>query len=425
MKPQDSAHGSVMNAESLTTFCQSELGTTWEFLREMVAINSFTTNAHGVNRLGALTADRFSSLGFVARFLEPSHSEHGRHLVLRRGPPDAPTIAMVSHLDTVFPEAEERQNDFRWRVEGRRIYGPGTNDIKGGTALMHLLMSALSEHAPAMFEATQWVLLWNACEEVISKDFAAICRAELPAERTRACLVFEADGGEDERFSLVSARKGRATFRIEVAGRGAHAGTQHHRGANAVVQLAELVGRLAALTDYRTHLTVNVAGVEGGTVANRVPHHARAHGEMRAFDPVVYRNARAEILGMSGVGSVHSADDDAHPCTVSVHWEDETGPWPRNPATDDLIALWQRTGESLGFVVGAEERGGLSDGNVTWGQFPTIDGLGPRGDNSHCSERSSDGKKEQEWVDAESFVPKAVLNAMAIETLLTRAGDRR
>jgi glutamate carboxypeptidase len=108
-----------------------------------------------------------------------------------------------------------------------------------------------------------------------------------------------------------------------------------------------------------------------------------------------------------------------------VQWEDETQPWPRNVATDELIALWRSTGEQLGVIVQAEDRGGLSDGNVTWEHFPTIDGLGPRGDNSHCSERSADGKKEQEWVDLESFVPKAVLNAIAIERLITKAADRR
>jgi glutamate carboxypeptidase len=414
-----------MKPESLTNFCQRQLERTVDFLREMVSINSFTANRTGVNLLGELTAERFRPLGFQPLFIDPSHADHGRHLVLRRGAHNAPTIAMVSHLDTVFPEAEEAQNDFRWRVEPPRIYGPGTNDIKGGTALMRMVLSAFAAQAPALFDAVQWVLLFNACEEVISKDFAAICRAHLRPERTLACLIFEADGGEGGNFSLVRARKGRATFRIEVAGRGAHAGTQHHRGANAIVQLADIVGRIAALTDYHAHLTVNIAAIEGGTVANRVPHIARAHGEMRAFDPIVYQNARAQILSMAGVGSLRSADDDQHPCEVFVQWEDETQPWPRNVATDELIALWRSTGEQLGVIVQAEDRGGLSDGNVTWEHFPTIDGLGPRGDNSHCSERSADGKKEQEWVDLESFVPKAVLNAIAIERLITKAADRR
>jgi glutamate carboxypeptidase len=48
----------------------------------------------------------------------------------------------------------------------------------------------------------------------------------------------------------------------------------------------------------------------------------------------------------------------------------------------------------------------------------TLDGLGPSGENAHCSERSEDGSKEQEYVLASSFVPKAVLNTVAIIGLI-------
>ena len=68
--------------------------------------------------------------------------------------------------------------------------------------------------------------------------------------------------------------------------------------------------------------------------------------------------------------------------------------------------------------MGSQERGGLSDGNVLWNYFPTLDGLGPRGEHCHCSEQSADGSKVQEWVDVSSFTPKAVLNARAVLALL-------
>ena len=46
--------------------------------------------------------------------------------------------------------------------------------------------------------------------------------------------------------------------------------------------------------------------------------------------------------------------------------------------------------------------------------MPTLDGLGPWGDNDHCSERSADGTKLPEYVDVTSFMPKAALNALGI-----------
>ena len=65
-----------------------------------------------------------------------------------------------------------------------------------------------------------------------------------------------------------------------------------------------------------------------------------------------------------------------------------------------------------------EERGGLSDGNSFWDTVPTLDGLGPWGDNDHCSERTADGSKLPEFVEISSFVPKALINVLAISKLL-------
>jgi glutamate carboxypeptidase len=408
-----------LQTKSLTRFCESQLPCTLEFLREMVAINSFTENAEGIDRLAGMTAAHFAKLGFKALQVPAAHPGYGSHLVLKRaaGASNAPTIALLSHLDTVYTADEEQRNDFAWRVEGSRIYGPGTNDIKGGTALMYLALAAIREAAPETFVQTNWVVLLNACEEVVSEDFGLLCRAQLPTD-TLGCLIFEGDGGGHDDFSLVSARKGRATFRVTVTGRSAHAGGDHRRGANAVTQLARVVLDLEQMTDYEAGLTVNVATILGGTVTNRVPHLASMELEMRAFDPAVYAHARQRILAWNREGEVGSTGDDLFRCRVAVEVTHETVPWPRNPGTDRLVALWQQAGRDLGLHVRSEERGGLSDGNVLWDFFPTIDGLGPRGENSHCSEMNAAEGKEQEWVDVGSFAPKSVMNATAILRLL-------
>ncbi len=416
-----------MNRTSLARYCEEHLEETLSLLETMVAINSFTENAEGVNRLGEVTAQAFARFGFQPTFIASAHPRYGNHLVLRRAPvAGAPTIALISHLDTVFTEEEERRNAFHWRREGTRIHGPGANDIKGGTALMHLMLSAVYSEVPEAFASVNWVLLFNASEEVSSVEFRAIALEQLP-EDTLACLVFEGDGGSDGETSIVTARKGRVTFTIEVEGRAAHAGSSHRRGANAVVQLAEIVTKLHRLTSYEEELTVNVGSFHGGGPVNRVPHSASAEVEMRAFSPEAYDRVKGAILSYAGEGSLRSADTDAHPCWISVTPGDETPPWPINATTERLTAIWQEAGRELGITVETEERGGLSDGNVLWDRFPTLDGLGPRGDFCHCSEQSADGRKQQEWVDVTSFIPKAVLNATAILRLLGHTGiqDRR
>ncbi|MEJ2749244.1 MAG: hypothetical protein P8183_15265, partial [Anaerolineae bacterium] len=99
-----------------------------------------------------------------------------------------------------------------------------------------------------------------------------------------------------------------------------------------------------------------------------------------------------------------------------------TAPWPRNEGTDSLLAIWQEAAAELGLRVVPEERGGLSDGNYFWDQIPTLDGLGVSGANAHCSERSEDGSKEQEFCEVSSFVPKALLNITAVLKLLAYKG---
>ena len=408
--------------QPLRVILEQELPETLELLRHMVAINSFTGNPTGVEEVGALTAAAFAPLGFTPQWVANANPAFGRHLILTRHGRTTRTLGLVSHLDTVFPPEEEIANDFRWREERHssltRIYGPGTVDIKGGTALMYLMLKALAVYRPALWEELTWVLLFNASEETFSGDFAAVGRAFLPAEQTIAALVFEGGNWAGGNPQLVVARKGMARHKVRVAGRAAHAGVVHEQGANAIVQLAELAQKVAGWTDYGRALTFNVGVFQGGVVANRVPHEAQMVVECRAFDPALFAEAVQRVEGLAGYSTVRSAWD-GFACQTAVERLVAHTPWPPNAGTERLLAVWQRVGRQLGLAVLPEERGGVSDGNLLWNHLPVLDGLGPWGDNDHCSERSEDGSKEPEYVVRESFVPKALLNLLAVEELVS------
>lgn len=394
-----------------------QLPSTLELLKRMVAINSFTTNRAGVNQLGKLTADAFASLGFSPEFVPSAYPSYGDHVVLTRRGRSGRAIGLISHLDTVFPPEEEIQNQFFWREEGDRIYGPGTMDIKGGTVLIWMMLRAMEQFAPDAFDDTTWIILLDASEEALSCDFGHLCVERLGGGRALAALVFEAGGRAGQRYQVVTARKGRATFRVKAEGRGAHAGGQHERGINAIVQIAETIQRIAALTDYSRQLTFNVGAVSGGTVVNRVPHVAVADVEMRAFSKEAYQSGLEAMRSLAGAGTVKSAAD-GQQAWVMIEVTAESPPWPRNPDTERLLQIWQGAGRELGLSVLREERGGLSDANFIWQAVPTLDGLGPCGDNCHCSQRSADGTKLPEYVEPSSFAPKAALNILAILSLL-------
>lgn len=387
-----------------------------DLLEQMVRINSHTENPSGIEKTARLTSEAFAPLGFTGESISSTNPNYGSHLLLSRTGNSKDTIGIITHLDTVFPAEEEERNHFSWRQDGNRIYGPGTIDIKGGTVMAHLVLSALQESAPELFNEINWLILANSSEEVLSKDFAEVCVEKLPSNPL-AVLVFEPGGKRNGHPAIVTARKGRTTFRITSQGKGAHAGGHHARGANAVVQLADTIRELASITDLARELTVNVGSVQGGTSVNRVPHEATAEVEMRAFDSEVFQEGVDRIMALNGHSTIVSKVGD-HPAQSLVKQTSQIPPWQPNDRTGQLFQIWKQAADNLGIPLSSEQRGGVSDGNYLWKQYPTIDGLGPTGDNAHCSEQSEDGSKQQEYVEIDSFVPRALLTTRAIQALI-------
>ena len=217
-----------------------------DMLKQMVEINSFTINTEGVNKLGTLTVTMFEQLGFTAERVPAGHWQYADHIVLTRPGKSGRKIGLISHLDTVYSEMEELDNDFSWREVGDRIYGPGTVDIKGGTVMIYMVLEALQQCAPEAFNDITWVVMLDACEETDITLFGEMSKQFLNGD-TLACLVFEASHGTvPEESSVVVSRKGMAIFRIEAEGRGAHPGTAFGQGINAIVHLADTVQKMAA-----------------------------------------------------------------------------------------------------------------------------------------------------------------------------------
>ena len=60
-----------------------------------------------------------------------------------------------------------------------------------------------------------------------------------------------------------------------------HAGVDHEKGANAILELSRLVLHLQSLTDYTRGITVNVGRIQGGTASNVVPAVCEAQVDFR------------------------------------------------------------------------------------------------------------------------------------------------
>lgn len=392
---------------------QKDINRYLDILEKMVAINSWTENGPGVDALGDYTARLFAPLGFTAEKI-PAAFGPGSHLVLKKRGKGSQSLGLVSHLDTVYPPEEEKENDFRFAMDGNLIYGPGTNDIKGGTLLIYMLIEALAEKRSELYESVNWCILLDATEETRSDDFGLLCRRELPAEAA-GCLVFEAGNFLHDTFSLVTARKGRGVFRIAASGRGGHAGTAHRRGASAIDLLTRAAAEVNGFTDYDRGLTFNIGGIRGGSGLNRIAENAEADVEMRAFDPEAFAYGREKILSLAQRHTLLSGDGSAA-AKLTVEEIRSVPAWPDNEKTNGLFAAYQRAAKGLGFTVEKEERGGLSDGNWIWDHVPVLDGLGPAGEFSHMS--GKENREEREYILVSSLIPKTLLNVGGVEEIL-------
>jgi glutamate carboxypeptidase len=390
--------------------------TALEHLRALVAINSFTNNREGVLECGRYCEEQlFAPLGFAAERIAPDVATHGDHLFLER-PGPAPVI-LVGHLDTVYPREQESADDFEWRERDGRIHGPGVADIKGGIVAIWMALRALRDESPALFENNGFKVFLNASEEGGCADFPVLARERVPAD-ARAALVFEPGMEHEEGTSIVVARKGCGRFRMDVAGREAHSGNDHPRGANAIRELARRVEQIESLTDYERDITLTVGTIEGGTAVNCVPGHATCQIDLRIWTPEDYRWGRERLMALAGEGSVVSGDGSAR-TQVSVSDLPGYPPWPDNPETRRLSDLIVEAGASLGQALVPTQRRGGSDGAHLYDVVPTVDGLGPVGRNSHCSTNDPATGREQESIDRDSLEERARLGTEVMRRLLS------
>lgn len=330
-------------------------------LKEVVQINSWTNNKSGVDCYGQKMKGWMENLGYECETFE--RKKIGNHLLFQSPiVENQPRLLLLGHLDTVFPPGtfEEFREDEEW------IYGPGTCDMKGGNFV------ALSALRNIMKESGKicnidWLMV---SDEETGSDDSKLVTQEL-AKNYQACLDFEAAGIDHE---VVNGRKGVATYCIELNGVAAHAGNNYLQGRNANLAAAKLLILLTELSDITSGTTVNVGTINGGIGANTISPSARLMVEARFTQKTEQQrvlNAIEQIIDQHGVEGVSA--------TIS-------GGLQRNvmtpsPEQQQLVDLLEQL---IGYPLKTEQRGGVSDANVTAGVgVPTLDGFGPYGDGDH------------------------------------------
>lgn len=325
-------------------------------LESLVTIESPSSDPVAVTRCLRRVADLLvDRTGVPAELVEVGGRSHLRWSV------GDPRVLLLGHADTVWPHGTLDRLPFR--VTGDRVTGPGVFDMKAGIVMALHALAGLDD-------LDGMAVLLTGDEEIGAPTSRPLI--EDTARDVEAVLVLEAAQGD----AVKVARKGIGTYRLEVAGRAAHAGLEPEAGANAAVELAHQVLAITALSDRDAGTTVTPTVASAGTTMNTVPAAAEVAVDTRCWTPQEQertdRGLRALAPRVEG-------------CTLALH-----GGINRPPLTEvvtqGLFDRACRVAADLGLppLRGARVGGG-SDGNFTGALgVPTLDGLGAVGDGAHA-----------------------------------------
>jgi glutamate carboxypeptidase len=339
-------------------------------LGQFVRCESPSHQKEAVDRLGKLVAKEWRRRGAKVRILR--HATNGNHvraeMWLGKGRPEG-QIMVLGHLDTVYPLGTIAAMPFR--VRARRAFGPGTFDMKAGLVLALAAVDALRELG--LRPKKRLVFFWNSDEEIGS--YASRAAIERQARRSDAVLVLEPSAGPDGK--LKTARKGVGTVELVVTGRGSHAGLDPGAGVNAVHELAEQIVRLERMSNPKRGISLQATVIDGGTVSNVVPHHARAEIDIRYTHAADARKIERKL---------HSLRSILPGARVEVRGDINRPPLERTAAVVRLFRHAQQLMREIGLELGEAWVGGGSDGNFTAALgVPTLDGLGAIGSGAHSA----------------------------------------
>jgi len=281
-------------------------------------------------------------------------------------------ILALGHSDTVWPLGTLKTMPFR-QARGR-LWGPGVLDMKAGLVFFAFAMRILRELDISVRRKV--VLQVNSDEEVGSPSSRVL--TEEIARQSAAVLVLEPGTGLDGK--LKPARKGVGDFRITVRGRAAHAGLDFEKGANAVVEMARQVERIAGFTRLHQGITVSPGVIQGGTRSNVVPAECHVEVDVRAPSAAAQRYLERQFASLKPFDKR---------CAVEVAGGLNRPPMERSAGVRRLFRTARALGAELGVVLAESSSGGGSDGNFTAALgVPTLDGLGAVGEGAHASHES-------------------------------------
>ncbi len=275
------------------------LGDVTFLLQQLIRIPSVNPdNAPGTDQVGEAAMANYlqtylENMGFTCT-QEEILPERPNLIARCPGSESRPRILFGPHLDTVTV-LDMTIEPFGAVINNGKVYGRGASDTKGPMAAMLQALSNCRDILPTLPVAIDFVgFMGEEASQHGSKHFA-----KHHADEYDFALV-----GEPTSLDIVHVTKGALWTTLASTGKAAHA-SQPEQGENAILKLTRaldvmdrhLVDQLAAFTHpVLGHSSLNIAVINGGSLPNIVPDHARCQIDIRTTPDLHEDGGALEML---------------------------------------------------------------------------------------------------------------------------------
>ncbi|MFK8031783.1 MAG: M20/M25/M40 family metallo-hydrolase [Gammaproteobacteria bacterium] len=239
--------------------------------------------------------------------------EVGNVLARRSGTQSKHTVAVVAHIDTVFPP----ETDVTVRQQGNVFHAPGIGDNTRGVVVLLSLLEALEHHD---IQTQSDVLLIGSVGEEGLGDLRGV-RHLFRQGGPKIDSFIAIDGGKPNR--LITRAVGSNRYRVTFQGPGGHSYGAYGR-AHPHQALADAITRFklnaTPITAQGTKATFSVGQIGGGTSINSIPFESWMEVDMRSEDPS--KLAQLDVAFQNAVQSALTAENERRqsndPLTVDI-----------------------------------------------------------------------------------------------------------
>ena len=369
-----------------------------ETLRELVSIESGSSDVEGLEKISALIAGRLRAMGGEVEFVEPPSNmirfentppKTGKSVVARFRGTGTRRILLLAHMDTVYLRGMLAKQPFR--IDGDRAYGLGIDDDKHGVALILHAVSVLN--ALNSRDYGLLTVLINGDEEVSSAGSRTLI-TRLGSEHD---LVLSCEGaGREDGIRLTTA--GITAVQLKVTGRASHAGAAPEQGRNALYELSHQMLQTRDLSNPATGVKMNWTLANGGSARNVIPAEARATADVRVLRVADYDGIEQQVRDRIKTQLIPDTK-------VEMVFERTRPPLEATPAARAVAAHAQRIYGEIGLRLGVQTTAPGGGTDAAFAALETkaavIEGFGLRGFGAHSN--------DAEYIEIASIEPRLYL----------------